>query len=78
MTDNREMDHICYRCESKEEYLFIISSLIKYGELLVESMIGGRPISVILLTQPIRYNSFEIRYYHKLSSIIVVSNLKNN
>ena len=52
-------DHLCWRCESLQEYMNI-KSLIEeknLGEVLVECMIGGRPISTIHLNQPIVLNT---------------------
>lgn len=57
-----EMDHICYRCESREEYDDTCNALCPtFGEVLVETMIGGRPIATIRLLEPIRHRGFEVR-----------------
>ena len=38
-----EMDHICYRCESEEEYHAVCGALVpSLGRTLVETEIGGR------------------------------------
>ena len=55
-----EIDHICYRCESIEEYLLVTAELATLGKLLVEGMIGGRPISTIELNEPIIYKHWKI------------------
>ena len=49
-----ELDHICYRCSTKESYIDILKALAKYGDTLVEGMIGNRPISIIKLFEPIK------------------------
>lgn len=55
------IDHICYRCSTKEEYIQVIQDLTSLGnELLVEGMIGGRPIATIALTTPIVYKHWSI------------------
>jgi len=44
--------------ESDAEYLCIRDALVpRYGELLVEGMIKGRPISTVLLHEPLRHSS---------------------
>jgi len=56
-----ECDHICYRCSTKEIYLQKIRELKLFGEVLVEGMIGGRPITIINLDKPIESNGFHIK-----------------
>ena len=52
-------DHLCWRCASLEEYTKIKSLFASkkdnegLGFILVECMIGGRPISTIHLNSPI-------------------------
>ena len=52
-------DHLCWRCASLEEYIKIKSLFASekdcdgLGFILVECMIGGRPISTIHLNSPI-------------------------
>jgi predicted metalloenzyme YecM len=55
-----EIDHVCYRCESIEEYLKVCKDLASIGECIMEGMIAGRPISIILLNSPIKYRHFSI------------------
>lgn len=54
------LDHICYRTESAEHYNSLKISLLKENELLVESEINGRNISVFKLKQPIEFLGREI------------------
>ena len=57
-----QMDHICYRVESLRQYRRTLDALVPaLGELLVESMIGGRPIAIVALHTPIVHEGFEIR-----------------
>lgn len=58
--DDYELDHICYRVESEERYLELKKLLSDYGELLTETIIGGRPISTFKLHTPYRYNKRKI------------------
>ena len=57
-----ECDHVCYRCSTNKIYLQKIKELTPaLGYLLVEGMIGSRPISIISLHEPIKSNGFCIR-----------------
>ncbi|MGO5000660.1 VOC family protein [Oceanisphaera sp. W20_SRM_FM3] len=47
------MDHICYRAASNQEYLDLQERLAPFGPLLIEGMIGGRPISTFKLNHSI-------------------------
>merc|ERR1712150_290819 len=61
LSQGYEMDHICYRCETTEEYKQVCQKLTaRFGKLLIESIIGGRPISVIQLHKPIRHCGFSV------------------
>ncbi|CAD7947221.1 unnamed protein product [Amoebophrya sp. A120] len=55
-----EMDHICWRCASEEEYRKINAVLraqfANHAHLLLESMIGGRPIATWKLREPLVFN----------------------
>lgn len=59
---SREIDHLCYRCHSKREYLDVKSKLTEdcMGRLIVEGMIAGRPISTVELLEPIKYEGWSI------------------
>lgn len=58
----KEIDHICYRCENKEEYVSVRDRLILNGSyLILESMVGGRPISVFELSPPLEYEGWQVR-----------------
>ena len=52
-----DCDHLCWRCASKEEYIKICNLLKSgdgYGELLIESMIQGRPIATFKFCEPLK------------------------
>lgn len=58
---NFQVDHICYRCKTKAEYIDIKNHLENCGTtLLVESMINGRPISIFKFSNGIQYDSGKI------------------
>lgn len=47
------VDHLCYRAADNQEYLRLRALLEQAGELLVEGMIGGRPIATYRYHQPV-------------------------
>ena len=55
-----EIDHVCYRVETKTKYQMVFKELLNMGSVLTESMIAGRPISTFLLHEPIVYKSWKI------------------
>lgn len=57
-----QIDHLCYRCSSKDEYLDICQKItsLGIGALLVEGMIGGRPISTFDLNEPLSFLAWSI------------------
>jgi predicted metalloenzyme YecM len=57
-----EMDHVCFRCETVAQYGALVGALVPgLGVLLVESMIGGRPIATVQLRQPIEHRGWVVR-----------------
>ena len=55
-----EIDHICYRTLTEENYKKIKGYFRTRGRLLVESMVGGRMIATYEFDQPIEYKGFKI------------------
>lgn len=55
-----ELDHVCYRVETKERYDELKELLKKHGTLLAENMIAGRPIAVYKLNKPFVYKDRKI------------------
>lgn len=47
------LDHLCYRVGTTERYALLRDALCADGELLAETMIGGRPIATFRLHEPI-------------------------
>ncbi|MFQ2101306.1 VOC family protein [Aeromonas sanarellii] len=47
------VDHLCYRAATLPEYLDLKEALAAHGVLLVEGMIGDRPIATYRLHQPV-------------------------
>lgn len=58
--ENYELDHICYRVKTVEEYKIKKNELSLFGNLLVESMVNGRLISTFKLHVPIVYEKRSI------------------
>jgi predicted adenylyl cyclase CyaB len=54
------LDHLCYRVTSKEEYLWFFENFKNIGKLLVESSVGGRQIATFKLQAPIVWNDLKI------------------
>jgi len=48
-----QLDHLCYRVGTTERYALLRNKLCDKGELLAETMIGGRPIATFRLHAPI-------------------------
>ena len=54
------VDHLCYRAASLPEYLSLKAELARHGVLLVEGMIGGRPIATYRLHQPLCWQALSV------------------
>lgn len=48
-----EIDHVCCRCETLEQYKVLRKSFLTVGKLLSEAIISGRPISTFKLANAI-------------------------
>ncbi len=57
---NMEMDHICFRTSSIENYELVKNKFSYIGKPLIESMVGGRPIATYKLDIPIEYKGYII------------------
>ena len=59
---NLEADHVCWRTETTESYQSLVSALKAYPEssLLIESLIGGRPIATFKLNEGISYKGRKV------------------
>lgn len=58
----KEIDHVCFRCKTIAEYQDVCKRIVveNLGEVLIESMIGGRPITTIKLFSPLVYQDYQI------------------
>ena len=57
---NWEIDHLCYRTESNEDYKLAKNYFSSISSLLIESQVGGRPIATYKLFRPIEYGDYII------------------
>lgn len=55
-----EMDHLCYRTTTMEEYKITCDKFREVGQLLIESEIGGRLIATFELNEPIVLKDREV------------------
>ena len=55
-----QIDHLCYRTSSLENYAEIKSVFSKLGELLVESDVNGRDIATYKLHEPVVFRNYTI------------------
>lgn len=62
-----EIDHVAYRATSNETYAAKLADLQKVGKLLDITMIQNRPIAIIKLTEPIKYQGFKIPYFELMA-----------
>lgn len=60
MTDFVQIDHICYRTVSTENYEEKKSELKSVATLLGETLINGRPISTFRLNKPVLHGPWRI------------------
>lgn len=52
-----EIDHLCYRTSSEENYCHTKDMFEDLGKCLTESEVNGRPIATFKLHEPVVYNS---------------------
>lgn len=55
-----DIDHICYRCASDEEYSELTKYFLHFSDLLIESPVNGRLISTFKLHRPIAFKDWLI------------------
>lgn len=56
-----DIDHLCYRVETEDDYAAYHQAFLKLGELLTEKEVRGRTISTFDLTTPITYKNWMIK-----------------
>jgi predicted metalloenzyme YecM len=55
------IDHVCWRCETAEEYHDAVKALADAGhDVAGTKSIGGRPITTVRLKAPVRWARFQI------------------
>lgn len=52
-----KIDHLCYRVSSIDRYQILKNEFSKFGRLLIESDVNGRPIATYKLNEPIVFFS---------------------
>jgi len=57
---HEEIDHLCYRTQSEEDYRKACAQISEFGHLLIESPVNGRLISTYKLISPIKYRQWTI------------------
>jgi predicted metalloenzyme YecM len=57
-----QLDHLCYRTETLEEYYQVLQDFAVLGRNLGEVEVQGRPISVIALNEPIETGGWIIDF----------------
>lgn len=60
MSDFTQLDHMCYRTTSMENYQDKKAQLAAVGRLLTETMINERPISTFRLREPVLHGRWRI------------------
>lgn len=60
LSDFSQIDHMCYRTVSLENYAQKKAELETVGRVLGETMVNGRPISTIRLTKPVLHAPWRI------------------
>jgi len=58
--DHLPIDHICYRVAGRARYRELKNWLLAENELLVESLVNGRPIATYRMNQPFRFGDRKI------------------
>ncbi len=60
LDDFSQMDHMCYRVSSTEDYAAKKAELATVGKLIGENQVNGRPIATFRLAEPVRYDRWRI------------------
>lgn len=58
--DHLQLDHLCYRVETADQYEKLKAQLLDENELLVESPINGRRIATFRMAEPFCFREREI------------------
>lgn len=60
LDDFVQMDHLCYRVSSRNDYETKKKDLMIVGKLLGENQVNGRPIATFRLFNPVRHDTWRI------------------
>jgi predicted metalloenzyme YecM len=60
LSDFAQMDHMCYRVASMEQYAAKKGALSEMGTMIGEATVNGRPIAVFRLQEPVIYGKWRI------------------
>ncbi len=58
--NNYQIDHLCYRTKTVEEYNSMKKNIMLFSKEYVENIHHGRPITKFLLTKPLKYKNYSI------------------
>ena len=58
--NNYQIDHLCYRTRTLDEYDTMKKSLMFFSNEYVENIHHGRPITKFLLKNPLKYKNYSI------------------
>jgi len=58
--DNYQIDHLCYRVRTLDEYNTMKKSLMNFSQEYVENVHHDRPIAKFILKEPLRYQNYSI------------------
>jgi predicted metalloenzyme YecM len=61
------IDHIAYRCKSREEYVAKMEELKENAEVLDVAIIRDRPIAILEFKEPIEYKEYTIPYFELMA-----------
>ena len=61
LTPSRQIDHVCWRCSTAEEYDVALRVLTSAGHAVAgSSVIGGRTITTVRLSAPVRWREWDV------------------
>ena len=60
LSEHWDIDHLCYRTETPQDYEHTKSEFESFSNLLIESPVNGRMISTYKLNQPIYFRQWKI------------------
>lgn len=55
-----QIDHLCYRVKTVEEYHSLKESLMNFSSQYIENVHHGRPITKFILIEPLKYQKYSI------------------